>query len=122
MKLIGSNAPLDGISIISVGVDIEGNISANSDIRIDGKVKGNVASTGNIILGDKGVIIGDIRGKSVTIAGQVQGTVHSDSKIMLEATSALKGDIISKILVVQEGARFEGKSEVTKGSENVKPK
>jgi cytoskeletal protein CcmA (bactofilin family) len=97
-------------TIISHGVKLEGKISSSGSIRVDGIVQGDVISEGNVSVGEQGEIIGQVNGQSITLGGKVSGMVNAKEKVTLEAKANLKGDIFTKILVIEAGARFDGKS------------
>lgn len=106
----------DEVTIISSGVIIDGKLSSNGNVRVDGVVKGDVKADGNVTVGENGEINGEITAEVVTVGGKVTGTVIGKEKIMLEAKANLKGDIITKILVVDAGAKFDGNSNMSSGS------
>ena len=110
-----SNIGKDEVTIISAGVLIEGKMSSNGNIRIDGTVNGNVTADGNITVGENGEINGEINGEAVTVGGRVMGSVTAKEKLTLEAKSYLKGDLLTKILVIDAGAIFDGKSSMNSG-------
>ncbi|MHB1687467.1 MAG: bactofilin family protein [Ignavibacteriaceae bacterium] len=103
----------DAITIISAGVTIDGKLSSDGSVRIDGIINGNVNVHGNITIGEHGEISGEVKGNSITLGGKVFGSVNADEKIVLESKSILKGDLIAKILIVEEGAHFEGTSKMS---------
>jgi cytoskeletal protein CcmA (bactofilin family) len=108
------------ITIISNGVKLEGKISSGGSIRIDGVIQGDIVSQGNVTVGEQGDVNGQINGASVTVGGKVVGSVNAKEKIILESKANLKGDIFTKILVVEAGARFDGKSNMGEVKEPVK--
>ncbi len=91
------------------GTVIDGEINSDADIRIDGTVKGNVISKGKIVLGSTGLIDGDIRSENAYLEGRVNGKVEVADLLILSKTSFVNGDIMIKKLVVEEGAKFNGK-------------
>lgn len=91
------------------GTVIEGEINSDADIRIDGRVRGNVISKGKIVLGATGLIEGDIRSENAYLEGRVNGKVEVADLLILSKTSFVNGDIVIKKLVVEEGAKFNGK-------------
>jgi cytoskeletal protein CcmA (bactofilin family) len=91
------------------GTIINGEINSDADIRIDGTVKGNVISKGKIVLGASGQIDGDIRSENAYLEGRVNGKVEVSDLLILSKTSFINGDIVIKKLVVEEGAKFNGK-------------
>lgn len=105
----------DEVTIISSGVVIDGKVSSNGNVRIDGIVKGDLKAEGNVTVGESGEINGEINAEVVTVGGKVTGTVLGKEKIVLEPKANLKGDIITKILVVEAGAKFDGNSNMSSG-------
>ena len=91
------------------GTVIEGEINSDADIRIDGRVRGNVTSKGKIVLGATGIIDGDIRSENAYLEGRVTGRVEVADLLILSKNSFVNGDIVIKKLVVEEGAKFNGK-------------
>ena len=110
MKNNSANISKDSVTIISEGVKLDGNLSSKGNIRIDGIIKGDVQAEGNITIGEHGEITGEIKAQVIIIGGKIIGTVAATDKIVLESSSNLKGDLVTKILVVEEGAVFDGKS------------
>ncbi|MCE1190058.1 MAG: polymer-forming cytoskeletal protein [Ignavibacteria bacterium] len=106
------DAALEDVSIISEVMEIRGDIVTLGSIRLDGKVYGNIKSGGNVTIGNLGEVHGDIHAKSIANGGIVAGSVFMEEKITLESKSSLKGDLHGKILVIEEGAVFIGKSEM----------
>lgn len=101
---------MEEVTIISSGVVIEGKVSSNGNVRVDGTVKGDIIAQGNLTVGEHGTIQGQLTGEVVSIGGKVEGTVNAKEKLVLEAKAVLKGDLVTKILVVEAGAMFEGRS------------
>ena len=104
------NGYSEDVSILSDGVNIEGKISSNGNVRIDGKVIGDVNVKGNLTLGASSEVNGQISAKNMTVSGKVEGTLKIEEKLTLESSSRIKGDLIAKVLVIEEGAKFDGKS------------
>ncbi len=98
------------VSILSSGVKVEGKLISEGNVRIDGQVMGDVIVKGNLTLGESSNVKGEIKAKNITISGKVEGTINSSEKLILESRSVVKGDITTKILVVEEGANFDGRS------------
>ena len=101
------------VSILSSGVKIEGKLYSEGNMRIDGKVIGDVTVNGNLTLGESAEVKGEVRAKNITLSGKVDGLVEVNEKLILESQSVLEGDLTAKILVIEEGAKFEGKSNMS---------
>ena len=103
-------ANAEDVSILSSGVKIEGKIDSDGNVRIDGSVLGDVNVNGNLTLGETAQLKGNVKANNVSVSGKIEGTVTATEKLILESKSTLKGDITSKILVIEEGAKFDGNS------------
>ena len=103
------------VSIISKGVKIDGNLFSEGNVRIDGSINGNVSINGNLTIGDASEIDGEIKAKNITMNGKVFGKIVTLEKLKLEPKAHLKGDLITKFLVIEEGAFFEGSSHMNNG-------
>lgn len=101
------------LNLIGAGTIVEGSIRTKGNIRVDGKVRGEVHSTENLAVGSTGEIEGGIAGKNVTIGGRVKGNVSSVEKLVLESKSVVQGDIRAQRLVIDEGALFDGRVAMT---------
>jgi cytoskeletal protein CcmA (bactofilin family) len=105
-------------TVISKGVKIEGKLSCSGNIRLDGEVQGDISSQGVVIIGENGKVNGQINADSITIGGKVAGTLKAKDKVVLETKANLKGDIITKILMMEAGAIFNGNTKMG-DSENI---
>ena len=96
------------INIIGLGTEITGDLSTKGDIRIDGKITGNVKSKAKVVVGITGEVVGDIISESAEISGMVNGEINTTELLFLKATANLKGNISSNKLVVENGANLTG--------------
>ena len=95
-------------TIIGLGSAVSGDVHANGFIRVDGDIDGNLESTGNIIIGDKARINGNINALSIVIGGIVLGDVYAPNGIKLLSTSAVIGNITTRNLEIEENVIFHG--------------
>lgn len=96
------------MTFISDGTQITGDIKVEHDLRVEGYLKGSVQVGGVLVLGPTGKIEGDISARSATIAGQIRGNIQGHEKIVLETKSELIGDLVTREIVINEGAIFQG--------------
>ncbi len=94
-------------SILAEGLRIDGNITAEGKIRIDGTVNGNVKGD-FIIIGQSSKINGDIEAERLVVMGEVKGNVKGSS-VEIKASAKVKGDLTVKEISVEPGASIEGK-------------
>ena len=100
-------------NLLSSDVEIKGSIKFQNELTVDGKVEGEITSAGVLTVGENSEIKGEIKTKSVTVYGKVQGNITVDERCELKARATLFGDLKATRLVIEEGATFVGKSEVT---------
>ncbi len=100
--------PLATETVVAGECLIEGQIAGRSDIRIVGRVTGEVTSQGTVLVMKNGAIRGDVHGRLVTIAGLVEGNVSAEERVELKPTGNLTGDITAPRVHIAEGATFEG--------------
>lgn len=93
---------------IMKGTTVEGNIETFGNVRVEGKIIGNIRSKSKIALGDSSLIEGNIIAQNAEIAGEVKGTVEVTEILTLKATAVIKGDIVTSKLVVEAGAVWNG--------------
>jgi len=94
---------------IGQGVVIEGRISSTQDLRIDGKVDGQITvGDHELIVGDSGAIRGDLVAKSIAISGTVIGNVTATERIELRPTASVDGDLHAPRLAMADGAVVKG--------------
>ena len=104
-----------GKDVLSKDVVIKGSIRFQKELIIDGKVEGEISSDGVLTIGENADIRGDIKTKSITVYGKVHGNITVSERCELKSRCTLQGDLKAARLVIEEGATFVGKSEVTSG-------
>src|SRR5246127_4521233 len=109
-----------GKDILSSDVEIKGSIKFQKELLIDGKVEGEINSDGVLTIGENADIRGEIKTKSITVYGKVQGNITVAERCELKSKCTLQGDLKAARLVIEEGATFIGKSEVTSGAVSAK--
>jgi len=105
-----------GKDVLSSDVEIKGSIKFQKELLIDGKVEGEIHSDGVLTIGENADIRGEIKTKSITVYGKVQGNITVGERCELKSRCTLQGDLKASRLVIEEGATFIGKSEVTSGA------
>ena len=101
-----------GLSVITSDLRVEGELHATGDIRIEGKVKGNLRIDGEVIVANGGWVEGDVHAKESVIAGQVHGSIVGHERVELQATAMVRGNLTAPKLVIQEGGVVVGRLRV----------
>jgi cytoskeletal protein CcmA (bactofilin family) len=95
-------------TIIGEGFVLIGEVRGTSVIRIEGKIIGNVNVESGVILGEKGIIEGDMQTKSAIVFGSIKGNVKT-SQLEIKKTGLINGDISTDTLEIELGAQYNGK-------------
>ena len=95
-------------SIIGPDLEIKGDINIKGDLLIYGIVDGNINCQGLVTTAKGSEIKGYIKTINADISGSVYGNLEAKEKISISSTAQHNGDIIAKILVIEEGASFNG--------------
>ena len=93
---------------IGKGTFLEGNVETYGNIRIEGKVNGNVKSKSKVALGPSSFVQGNVIAQNADLEGEVKGRIEVAELLVLKATAVIHGDIVTGKLVVEPGAVFNG--------------
>ena len=96
------------ISIIGVGMTLEGDSETDGSIRIEGTVRGSVKAGKSVVVGRDGLVDGSIYTQDAVISGRVSGGIHAASRLELLATSEVTGKIEAPRMQVEDGAKVQG--------------
>lgn len=96
------------MNVIGKGTTITGDIDTSNDIRIDGKLEGNLFCKAKVILGNSAVLEGNLSAVHAEVSGEVVGKVEVTEMLTLKNSSTIHGDINTGKLVIEAGAKFNG--------------
>ncbi len=94
---------------IDATTQLTGKLRCKETLRIDGRVKGEVRSEKTVIVGEGAVVEAAIQADAVVIAGEVKGDIAAKRKITLERTARVAGELCTPGIVIEEGAKVEGR-------------
>jgi len=95
-------------NIIGKGTVINGDLETYGNIRIDGKVYGNVTAKSKVALGDGSYVEGNVHSQNAEVSGEVKGELHVKDILVLKPSAVINGDIYTGKLIVETGAVFNG--------------
>ena len=93
---------------LTAGSKIVGNITADSDYRIDGLIEGELNCTGKVVIGEAGRVKGTLNCANAEILGLMDGKISCSQQLSLRASGKIQGDVKTKTLIVEPGAQFNG--------------
>lgn len=103
-----SQQPATLYNALTAGSKIIGTIIADSDIRIDGIVEGELQCSGKVVIGEKGFLKGQVNCQNAEIQGKLDGKIDVKQTLALRATSNIHGEVKTQTLIVEPNAVFNG--------------
>ncbi len=106
-------APRSGAhTVIGSTIVIDGEISGDEDLVIQGTVKGKISLKESLYVENSGVIEADIETANVEVSGQVTGNIAASDKVELKTDCKVVGDIHAPRILIADGAMFKGNVEM----------
>ena len=99
-------------TLISAGTVLTGDVTSDSDLRIDGTIKGNVICKAKIIIGETGYVEGNIDGQNADITGKVLGSLAIKDLLQLKNNGNIQGNIAAGKLQIDPTATFNGQCQM----------
>lgn len=93
-------------SVIAADMQLVGDISFKGKLRLDGKAEGNIRGE-YLILGETGIISGDVAVNTFVCSGRVEGTVNVQ-KLYVVKSGFIEGKVETMDLAVESGAVLSG--------------
>jgi cytoskeletal protein CcmA (bactofilin family) len=109
-----SREPIE--NVLGQSLVVRGDLTADGGFRIDGSVEGNVEARSAIVVGESGLVRGDLRGTDIVVAGRVLGNVTSSGHLEILAKGRIEGDIDAKSVRIETGGVFRGTSHMGEDS------
>lgn len=107
----------NSFNLIAAGTEITGDIVTAGDLRIDGRITGNVSCTAKLVVGEGGEISGNIDCYSGEVSGTVRGQVNAKEVLQLNQSALIQGDIEAMRFIVEDGASINGKCTTSRSLE-----
>jgi len=101
-------APLEARAYLDQGCKVSGKLSFEGPARIDGQVDGEITAKDSVMVGESAVVTAQIKAASIIVAGKVSGDITASQRIEIRPSAKVLGNLTAPVLVVHEGAVFEG--------------
>ncbi|HXF41503.1 MAG TPA: polymer-forming cytoskeletal protein [Blastocatellia bacterium] len=109
MKLVKGESNNSDFGWIGRGIEVKGDISFADRLQVDGKSTGKLTSeSGTLIIGESGQLEAQVDVGVCVVHGEVRGNIIARSKLEIRRTGRVHGDVLTPVLLVEEGAAFNG--------------
>lgn len=99
--------PSEIVSFFSSGFHLEGDITAENDIRIEGEIRGKICTKKKVIIGESGKVLGDIEAAYIVLLGEVKGKVVASNRLTIGKNALFQGMAYTDNIQVDFGAKME---------------
>jgi cytoskeletal protein CcmA (bactofilin family) len=108
-----NNHPAASVSTVAAGTTVNGDIESDADMRIDGNIIGHVYCKAKVVLGESGIVQGDLYAHNADVFGTVNGNVSCKDMLCLKSKSTINGNIETSRLQIDANAVFNGQCKMT---------
>lgn len=95
-------------TLLAKDVDFKGVVNFDGTVRVDGRVEGEIHTTGTLIVGENAVIKGIVSAGVLMNSGKINGTITAVEKIQILKPGVLVGDVRTPSIAIEEGSHFHG--------------
>jgi cytoskeletal protein CcmA (bactofilin family) len=103
-----SSAGRDVQAHLGQGSRVEGKLTFDGSVRIDGQVEGEINAQETVMLGETADVSAQIVANVIVVEGRVTGDLNARKRVELKAPASVAGNISTPCLVIHEGVAFEG--------------
>jgi len=105
----GANDLDDNLTLVDSDLTLIGDMVSEDNIRLRGRVEGNVLTSGAVVVEPGGAVLGDITAENLIVEGNVEGKVVIARKFELRPTGRMRGDIKASVVAIAEEAFLQGR-------------
>ncbi|HEU4684858.1 MAG TPA: polymer-forming cytoskeletal protein [Nitrospira sp.] len=103
-----TNLDSENITLFAKDVEFRGIVNFDGTVRVDGRVEGEIHTTGTLIVGESAVIKGVVSAGVLMNSGKINGTITVAEKINILKPGILVGDVRTPLIAIEEGSHFHG--------------
>jgi cytoskeletal protein CcmA (bactofilin family) len=102
------NSATDRASILGPTLFFKGDLSAEEDLLIQGRVEGSITHSQRLSVGAQGIVKANIRAQTIIVEGTVDGDLQAEKSVVLKDTAKVRGNLYAPSISINEGASFSG--------------
>lgn len=98
----------DAETVVGIQTIFDGNLRCDSNLRIRGSAQGEISCTKSIFIEESAKVNANVKAANAVVAGELEGSITCDGRLEILATGRVTGELTAGVLIIQEGAFFEG--------------
>jgi cytoskeletal protein CcmA (bactofilin family) len=102
-------SPQRNVAVLGPTLRFKGELSADEDFILQGRIEGSINHTQSVTIGTEGVCQGNIHARVIVIDGSVEGDLHGSESVVVNATGRVVGNIFAPRVGLVDGALFNGR-------------
>ena len=102
------NATNERMSVFGPTLRFKGELKAQEDIKIEGRIEGSIHHQQRVLVGAKGEVVATVHAASIDVEGKVQGDMHAKKSVKVSQSAIVRGNIRAPSVSITEGANFNG--------------
>jgi len=103
-----TNSTIERVSVFGPTLRFKGELKAQEDIKIEGRIEGTIEHQQRVIVGSKGEVVAKVNASAIDVDGRVQGDMVARKSIKVSQTAVVRGNLRAPSVSITEGANFNG--------------
>jgi cytoskeletal protein CcmA (bactofilin family) len=103
-----SSAAAEKMSVFGPTLRFKGELKAQEDLKIEGRIEGTIQHQQRIVVGAKGEVVAAVTAAAIEVDGKVQGDMHAKKSVKVSSSAIVRGNIRAPSVSITEGANFNG--------------
>ena len=96
------------MSVFGPTLRFKGELKAQEDIKIEGRIEGSIHHQQKVVVGQKGEVVATVNAAQIDVDGKVQGDMSAKKSVKVSQTAVVRGNIRAPSVSITEGANFNG--------------
>jgi cytoskeletal protein CcmA (bactofilin family) len=114
-RLNGNSSDQNSTTVLDRTADLEGRLRFTGTLILNGKVRGEISSSGTLVAGETAEVDGEVRVGTAIVNGHINGNIVAGQRVELRVGAHVEGDITTPALVLEEGVVFDGNCKMMRG-------
>ena len=103
-----SSAAAERMSVFGPTLRFKGELKAQEDLKVEGRIEGTIQHQQRIVVGAKGEVVATVSAATIDVDGKVQGDMHAKKSVKVSSSAVVRGNIRAPSVSITEGANFNG--------------